>query len=218
MKKAMLILIIAIFPVGCFSKTYAEKKEIWLQVLPLDQSIEFVDHVNEKAEIKIFCKNGAPLYLLECYLNAYDHATNDFDYSGDFECRLTSLNGDNRGFSTLLTEEKNQSSDWESRGRFLLEEITGKCAEYPDYGKVRYFKLRNMNLTLSIKKLELEPNKSNDSSVHRIKRLVFGIQVVPDTTATSEIAEQSKFKEPLFPDPKNPSHLIRDCDKVSTVK
>ena len=51
----------------------------------------------------------------------------DFDYSGDFECRLSSV-GDHDTYSTLLTEDAHQNRDWESRGRFFSADRSGVLA------------------------------------------------------------------------------------------
>ncbi len=73
-----------------------------------------------KADISLHIKarDGRDLYTLQCHSAGYEGGSG-FDYSGDFECRLILSNGQNT-YSTLLTEDLNQSRDWESRGRFLL--------------------------------------------------------------------------------------------------
>src|SRR5579883_481197 len=69
-----------------------------------------------KADISLSIKSvdGMPLYKLQCHSAGY-RGDEGFDYSGDFECRLTSA-GDRDIYSTLLTEDIHQSRDWESRG------------------------------------------------------------------------------------------------------
>ncbi len=85
----------------------------WPEIKPFKKIIKFIDHQKPSAKIEIHGKDGKPIYLLECYLNAYDFANDDFDYSGIFECRLTSI-GKYEGYTTLLTEEKKQTRDWQS--------------------------------------------------------------------------------------------------------
>jgi hypothetical protein len=62
-----------------------------------------------------------------------------FDYSGDFECRLMPLYTTTT-HGTFLTEIQQQTRDWESRERFLVSELTGRCGEFAEYGRVRTFR------------------------------------------------------------------------------
>lgn len=184
----------------------------WPKIKTLREIIHFSGHQLEK--INIVGQSGKPLYLLECLLNPNDNDSNeDFDYSGNFECRLTSCY-DYR-HSNLLTENPYPTRDWDSRGRFLVEEITGDCANYPDYGRVRNFRLRGMHLTLAIKNIELSTTTQKDGEkIRSIKSLELEITALSDSTAITEIAEPTKYMEPLFRNPNNPNELIRNCDSM----
>jgi hypothetical protein len=184
----------------------------WPEIKPMRKIIHFSGH--KLVAVEIGDDREVPLYLLQCLLNPNDDDSNSaFNFSGDFECRLSSFY-DNRQ-STLLTENLYPTRDWESRGRFLIEEITGKCADYPDYGKIRKFRLRGMNLTLKIIDLNLVINTDeNGKKYEAIENLDLEVSIVSDSTAISEIAEPTKFVEPLFRDPKDPNKLIRDCNKI----
>lgn len=210
-----LILVVAQFTGVTFS-IGEEKKHSWPVILPMKKSLHFADNHDMGAQLKITGIDGAPLYLLECYLNAYDHEDRNFDYSGDFECRLTSLYSKDR-YSTLLTEEKHQTRDWQSRGRFLNEELTGKCLEYPEYGRVRHFRLRDINLTFEVKHFKMKPGSSSENipwNRERIMELDLEVTVATDTTATSEIAEPSKYIAPPRLHPEDATDLSRKCDKI----
>jgi len=124
-------------------------------------------------------RTGVPLYHLQCHSAGYT-GDSDFDYSGEFECRLSSV-GDHDLYSTLLTEDANQNRDWESRARFFAADVIGKCANIPQFGSVRHFRLRGMQLTLKIV----------DPVVNRNRKLVslkLKVAVQPDPTADREIA------------------------------
>jgi hypothetical protein len=188
----------------------------WSTIQPLENKFHFVDHRDMEGKVQIIGQNREPLYLLECYLNAYDHEDRDFDYSGDFECRLTSLYS-KETYSTLLTEDQNQVRDWQSRGRFLVQDLSGRCAEYPEYGKIRHFRLRKMNITIEIKNFKLEKGSSvNNSPINRdrIKELDLIVTVEPDNTATTEIAEPTKYIEPPRLHPENTNDTTKKCDTV----
>ncbi len=192
----------------------------WPTVAPLTQAVHFVDREKQEAKMEVVGIDGKPLYLLECHLNAYDYDDPNFDYSGDFECRMISLYSNNI-YSTLLTEDANQSRDWQSRGRFLLSELVGKCGDYPEYGKIRHFRLRGMNLTLEISKLIVEPGSkayNRPWPTDRIKELDLKITIVSDPKSSSAIAEKTIYLEPPRRNPNDPNDRSRDCERVLTRK
>ena len=92
-------------------------------VKPLRQTFDVPNVSEANIVIEIESTDGASLYKLQCHSAGYT-ADPDFDYSGDFECRLSSIGNRDR-FSTLLTEDSEQSRDWESRGRFFAPQSPG---------------------------------------------------------------------------------------------
>ncbi len=122
--------------------------ELYPAVKPLQRAFVVSDVSKANVSFDIEATRGDPLYHLQCHSAGYT-GDPDFDYSGDFECRL-SLIGQPNSYSTLLTEDAHQSKDWESRGRFFAAELQGPCGRIPEFGATRSFKLRNMDLTLGI--------------------------------------------------------------------
>jgi hypothetical protein len=106
-----------------------------------------------------------------------------FDYSGDFECRLTPLYTTTR-YSTLLTDNQQQTRDWESRARFLAPELTGRCGDFAEYGRVRTFRLRGMSIRLSLGGIKISADPS-----FPLRSFRFAVAVTPDASAVTEIAE-----------------------------
>jgi hypothetical protein len=193
-----------------------EDKALWPKVQTTKKTICLANRKKESARLLIRSENGKPLYLLECRINAYDHQDPNFDYSGDFECRLTSLYS-KESISTLLTEEEHPTRDWQSRGRFLLEELAGKCADYPEYGKVRHFRLRGMELTIAVEAYTTEEGsaaKNGPWHRDRIEKMRFTIKVTPCATALSPIAEPVRYAAPPRAHPEDPNNLSLDCEKV----
>ena len=139
--------------------------------------------------LNIKARDGRGLYTLQCHSSGYE-GDSSFDYSGDFECRLILANGRNT-YSTLLTEDLDQSRDWESRGRFFAASLKGECATIPEFGTVRSFKLRGLRLTLRIS----DPMFQGDK-LHSLK---FTVAVVPDPNAHRAIASVVPFPEAQFP-------------------
>jgi len=138
-----------------------------------------VKHADVSFDIK--SSNGTPVYRLQCHSAEYSGDDPDFAYSGDFECRLSSVGHLDSEASTLLTEDAHQSRDWESRGRFFAKNLRGSCASIPDFGAVRRFKLRGMHLTLEI----IDPKFAPDGTLQSLK---LSVEVRPDASAVRAIA------------------------------
>ncbi len=130
--------------------------------------------------VEIKTIDGSSLYKLQCHSAGYK-GDPDFDYSGDFECRLNSI-GHDETFSTLLTEDSEQSRYWESRGRFFAADLRGPCARIPQFGADRSFELRGMKLTLKID----HPAFAKDGKLSSLK---LSVEVIPDPNAKRSIAK-----------------------------
>ncbi len=168
----------------------------WPKIASLRKSFTFLDLRTAEVELPISGLNGQPLYMLECHNGDYEDP--HFNYSGDFECRLTSTNPDSKeDYTTLLTYAPLQTQDWESRARFFLSELEGKCGSYPEYGRVRNFRLRGMRLTLSLAFGGSERGSGRRPGGPFAATLRVEIRAAPDPTALSQIAEDVPYRSPL---------------------
>jgi len=169
----------------------------WPAVLPLEKTFYIEDAGLASVDVSIAGTDKKPLYRLSCRGRGKFHEDTSFDYSGDFECRLTSLYSKDH-YSTLLTEDPRQERDWESRGRFGSEEVVGQCEHYPEYGRLRHFRLRGMKLTLELNNIGFyrgrRPGDSKNTDL--LKSFRFVVRVGPDPTALSTIAEDVPFVDP----------------------
>jgi hypothetical protein len=215
-KKIKIVTLIFIGIVLFLSVGYcnAEKEKKWPVVAKLEKSVYFEDAHKAEAKFTIVGDDGKPLYLIECHTWEYEKDP-DFDYSGDFECRLTSLYSPNY-YSTLFTYNPKATRDWESRARFLVEELQGKCGDYPEYGRVRHFRLRGMKITLSINDLKIKANADHaiKKESPQIQSFRFDLLVEPDPAALSEIAEPVPYAEPPRVHPEDKNDMSRNCETV----
>jgi hypothetical protein len=150
------------------------------QVRPLQRTFMVRGVIHADVTVDIKSTIDSPLYRLQCHSAGYS-GDPAFDYSGDFECRLSLIAGPN-SYSTLLTEDAHQSRDWESRGRFFSAQLRGACARIPEFGASRDFKLRGMDLKLQI----IDPAFTEGG---KLKSLTLTVTARPDATATRPIAE-----------------------------
>lgn len=192
----------------------------WPAIEPTQRIVHLQNGTSASYEMDIYGVDKKPLYKLACHTFLYD-GDPDFDYSGDFECRLKSLYSSER-YSTLLTDDPHQFADWDSRGRFLLDEVTGKCADYPEFGLTRHFRLRGMLITLSIHDLKIQNNDGSNPQYGNLKQLfgpfVFDVKVALAPEALSSIAEPVPYLRPPRVHPKDKSDLSLDCRVVMKSK
>jgi hypothetical protein len=190
------VIVIVLASAGSVLANGSPPHRSWPAIAPYSQEFSFPDGKSANASVIIKDTNGHPLYRLECHTFTYSDP--DFDYSGDFECRLVSLYS-KEPWSTLLTDDPQQTRDWQSRGRFLAAELEGTCGKYPEYGTVRHFRLRAMQLTLEISNFKLLPKdvakSGSGESLPRFQSFRLHIKAAPDISATSEIAERPAVPE-----------------------
>jgi hypothetical protein len=208
------VLLTGLFPTG-----HAQPGEsAWPDIVPLDASIYFADASKASAQFKILDPKGKPLYILDCR-NWRMASGIDFDYSGDFECRLTSTYS--RDPTTSLLSEPQHTKSWESRGRALGDEMIEKCANYPEYGRVRHFRLRRMKIIFAFDELRFK--SFEDPSRPKLKKfefqsLRFTLRVERDPAAHSSIAESTPLAYPPSAHPEDPNDFSLNCDVVMNRK
>lgn len=184
----------------------------WPDITPVRGSIYFPESSKAGTEIDILNSEGKTLYILSCHNGDYENQ--DFNYSGDLHCRLTPTYSQ-IVYSTLLTETPNQTNDWDNRGRFLANELIGICGDYPEYGRVRHFRLRGMKVTLNLSELAFELYETPSvSNANRLESFRLAFEVESDPTAVSEIAEQVPFERPPLAHPEDPSNRLLNCKDV----
>lgn len=149
-------------------------------IAPLRRAFMVPDVPNANVSLDIESLAGVPQYHLQCHSAGYT-GDPDFDYSGDFECRLSLLREPN-SYSTLLTEDARQSRDWESRGRFFAADLKGACARIPQFGATRSFELRGMDLTLGV-------TDQKFTAGGELTSLTLTVMAGPDPRAKRPIAE-----------------------------
>jgi hypothetical protein len=127
---------------------------------------------------------SAAVYRINCATPDTPADVFNFDFSGDFECMLQTVPPDFT-FSTYFTENVHQDRDWESRARFFAREVALPCGAIPDFGGIRSFRLRGMNVTLAMFNISF----LGEGDALRLKSFDFQITVTRDPSARTKITE-----------------------------
>jgi hypothetical protein len=134
-------------------------------------------------DVIIKSQQGDPTYKIEC--GTPDRSRDGvFEYSGDFQCRMI-LWGIEVSKVDLLSEMQDRSHDWQSRARFFASEVSNHCGAIPEFGRLRNFRLRGMKISLEMSDIHADES----GSVPTLTAFTFKVSVVPDTTATSNVAQ-----------------------------
>ncbi len=186
---------------------YAAGGTSWPVVRPLHES--FIISTPPRAVVKTFTRDqaGKARYLFVCR-NAEDESVPGVIYSGDLDCRLLAAEWGEIGANLLVESHAPNIAPWYSRGRMVARELYADCASYPEYGRVRHFRLRGMKITMEFDDIRFVPVKGNPSP--RLASYTLRLTVEPDSSATRDIAESSGFLDPSVQRPDDP----RSCAVV----
>lgn len=203
----------------------ADNSKSYPLIKSIDTTFTFDDA--KKAFIELFIKglDGEDLYCLKCdnYWHADSHPDDNFDFSGEFECYLKALYK-YIPRTNLLSEAEHMTSDWDSsRARYFTAELLGECGDYPDYGRIRTFKLRGMDLIFIMKNIDFNVDTvsiQNSEIIldYTINSYDFQIIALSNPNNTTEITQTSSFVKPKAISFKYQNENSCDCSKVNLVR
>jgi hypothetical protein len=173
-----------------------------IREMSLTRDIRF-DDGRIDLDVPLRDRSGAIRYRLICrggsaaYLDRVSERTGTAGYIPDLTCILNA--GDRETDSSLLSED--ESAAYYSRGHFVSNELLGACAAYPEYGLTRHFRLRGMELRLSVSNLTVGPGARRPADAR------LSVSVRRDPSARTAKAEQPGY---LRPDGTQSScHIVR---------
>lgn len=133
---------------------------MWPKLVEFETSKEFDISVREfRVTLPLLDIEGNTQYFLICVGGNQDY----LDILGDqlgvnlvgpLSCRLN-FNGTLTGFSLLGSDSR---PIWHTRARFHGKELIGECGDYPEFGRVRHFKLRGFELMLRASNVVVQEN------------------------------------------------------------
>ncbi|HVN94989.1 MAG TPA: hypothetical protein VMT62_01035 [Syntrophorhabdaceae bacterium] len=231
--KTFMIVLLAAVTIILPSIVLGDESRKWPDVNPI-YARETVLHFSYPFETHQMCEiltvNKKIAYLLDCHLGHY--FSWEYTYGPDFDCRLRTEQPDTErykfsdefpalSYDNLLSTAPKQQGPQDTRGEFLWGLLQPNCARYPEYGRIRHFRLRGMELTLAIKHVEFGLRLKNDPLMdyrtNTITKLDLQVTVKQDPAALSPTAEWTRYAAPplAHQQTKEGSHDdARDCSKV----
>jgi len=102
---------------------------------------------------------------------------------------------------TLLAPLGTPSRPYQTRGKVLGNDLVGACADYPEYGRVRHFRLRGFELTFEFTDIVIEPDTPELTLerpfVSPVEYAVMHISLRRDPMAQTARAEPSGYLDPF---------------------
>jgi hypothetical protein len=191
--RVLIISIIAVLASNSVSST-----STWPSVQPVIRSYAFVamDSLSDyPVELLIRTTQGVPAYRLECHSGDYEGEYVIY-FSGTFHCGLFAVRGDKVTSWNLLADitKDEQSSDWFNRGRMIDGQLLGACGAYPEYGRIRHFRMRGMSVTLEFTDLKWHDREGPQGPT--LQQFTVIVAIAPDPTANSATSDRPKAPRP----------------------
>lgn len=192
----------------------------WPAIKQQEFVFHFVEGKSETFSANILSVSGKSVYHVEC---ASAHGSSQLEtagdvWSGDIECHLQPTEKQRIYNVSLLLSPKDPSVS-SGRAVFLAYELKGQCANFPDWGLSREFRLRGMRLVLSL----LNPvfqRYTDENHFTGFKAVDLAIRIYPDPLAMSTLALPAQYEPPkvLNPEESDYNKYRVDCTHVSPAR
>ena len=209
LRVAGLILVTSTTPVSPAERP-SDRTAAWPTIAPSKGTVQFARGGKAAIDVSILGANGVPLYILRCLTVESEPADSRANYTGDFECRMLESDAAADGLSMLHDSES--VTEWDSRGRFNRQELEGACAVYPEYGRVRHFRLRGLELALELSEVAFRTT-GDARPMSALRSFRFSWSVIPAADALSERAELPKVRNPYHRSGDG-AGWVRECGEV----
>jgi hypothetical protein len=140
-------------------------------------------------DLPLLDTHGIQRYRLICRGGSVEHLdalsdTSRINWVGDLMCVFNE--GNREIESSLLGADG--APPWHTRGQFHWDELVGACGNYPEYGRVRHFRLRGFELTLEARDPQMRDG--------RLEHLTFAISLRSNARIRSSQAESVGYLHP----------------------
>jgi hypothetical protein len=168
----------------------------WPPVQATEKVFEIENPDQAAIKLQIRDTKGAPQYLFVCRTGEQT-AVPQVVYANDLDCRLIPAS-QGEIEENLLVENPHEKA-WFSRGHMTAPDLYGECGKYPEYGQLRHFRLRGLELTLEFFDVKFTATHSSldGPPSARLASYKLRLAVRPDPTSKRNISERSGYLDPL---------------------
>lgn len=173
----------------------------WTLIKPAEQHFEFKSTDAAKVDFPIFAADsGKQLYIVKCRTpdsGGDETATNKGDWQGEWQCELW-VAGVVYGGNLLQPSKYSNEAPWHFRNTFYAPALTGHCANDPEWGRERHYRLLGMDLTLRVENPTVYDRYEGPQQTARpyLKSWSFFVTARPDPSAISEDPAPERNPEP----------------------
>ena len=187
----------------------------WPDVEPVHRDYKFMSADKANVNLPILGLNGKPLYRFRCVPD-FPHENGTI---GALGCYLISIASpdDELDSPSLLTENPLDGMVGHTRGEFSVFALENACADYPEHGSRRTFRLRRMKVSISIYDVEMIDiinHQIPSQTTKAIRAFGVSVTVTPDATALSAIAERVPYAPPKAKNALDAWNPLPDCHTV----
>lgn len=179
----------------------------WPVIQAVHAEYQFIMPQNVAADLPSFTvylkdSAGVSRYKFECHAGGYPDDS-EMTWTGDFQCALFPYRGDTVTPVNLLAVDthEEQSVDWHNRGRMIGAQLQGECLQYPEYGTLRHFRLRGMDVSLAYTDIVW----TQGPKAPQLQKFTLTLDATPDKDAKEPLAEAAAGPLPptqCYPGPK----------------
>lgn len=211
-KLSYVVLLLTLFRLG--SSAMGTTTFQWPEIRPVQKGYKFLAANRADVTIPILGVDGKTLYRFRCTPDLPSDGT-----IGALACYLITAESEDDGIDsrTLLTDDPMDDVVAHSRGQIWAYDLSQDCADYPEYGTDRTFRLRGMRVTLRVREVQFASTRKPHNptqSVNWIHAFRFAVTVAPDRDAVSAVAEPVRYAPPSLSDGTDPWNTAPNCGAV----
>jgi len=192
------------------------KSKNWPEIRQITKSQYLPNVETSRFNIIIWAMNNQPLYRFHCMGQSALERVDPADSWAHLSCHLHSLYGRDPKESLLIEDPYDREAA--SRGEIWSKDLWGRCADYPDWGRIRDFMLRGMHVRIELSRIKFDD--ARETVVPHLRAVHLRVSVYPDPAAASSVARASPYDHPRGPEygPLNCEVLVKRGERMEDTR
>jgi len=187
------LLFIPFLSLGLLSQSPVIYSSDWPSIRPFNVTVS-INMSDEKIHFSIPILNtkGSIVYRISCHGGSQSYCDEELEdlLGSNFVSPMCFFMSDASKPSTLgplLAEDG--SAHWHTRAQVHFSDLIGLCGDYPEFGRLRHFRVRGMAITIHFQQVDLDANGQPS-------QLQVNISGDHDPTATCSYVEVPDYLHP----------------------